>query len=238
MASLLFKTRSAEKEILDDFDLQGHDLARNLKELQRVNTRLGGYTPILEGLRKITGSHRVTKPLQIVDMGCGGGDVLRKLYHWCEANLIPVQLSGLDANPAVIDLARNFSEGYPIQWEVADVFSESFGKRKTDVLLFNLFFHHFSEDEIIHILRKCRLSSRHVLISDLQRSRLAYQLFRLVSRAFNFSYISRNDGKLSIKKSFTKKDWQRMLSAAGITHYTIRWQWAFRYSVHITNCRD
>ena len=173
--------------------------------------------------------------IKILDVGCGGGDVLRRVHHWCQKNRINARLIGLDGNLHVVELAREFSHTYSgIDWQVVNVFSPEFGDHTADVFMFNLFLHHFQEEEIVALLKKCRTGCRFLIINDLQRSRLAYQLFRLASRVFRFSYISRHDGKLSIRKSFTKGDWVRMLQEAGISRYRIKWQWAFRYSVLIT----
>ncbi len=235
MGSLSFKTRSYEKEILDDFELQGNDLKRNLRELERINRFLGGYAPILKNLKVVLQEYSYEGPLKISDAGCGGGDMLRKLSDWSGSQNIEVQLTGLDGNPNVLALAREFAKAYPIQWQLVNVLSPLFSEHQTDVLLFNLFMHHFSEEQIIHILRNARGSSRYILINDLQRSPLAYRLFQIVSRIFNFSYVSKHDGKLSIRKSFTRADWEEILKQAGIEDYSIRWQWAFRYSIFIRN---
>ena len=235
MASLYFRERSSEKEILDDFNLKDNGLSQNLKELERVNTLLGGYAPVLAMLEGIKPELQKRPLVRITDVGCGGGDVLRRVHHWCQKNRINARLPGLDGNPHVVELARDFSHTYSgIDWQVVNVFSPEFGDQTADVLMFNLFLHHFQEEEIVALLKKCRRGCRFLIINDLQRSRLAYQLFRLASRIFRFSYISRHDGKLSIRKSFTKGDWVRMLQEAGISRYRIKWQWAFRYSVLIT----
>jgi len=41
----------------------------------------------------------------------------------------------------------------------------------------------------------------------------------------------RHDGKLSVKKSFLKKELQNYLKLAGLINYQISWKWAFRYQV-------
>ncbi len=227
---LYFKTRSAEPEILDDFALEGQDLRQNLRELERVNRHLGGYRIVRDGLCKLLELDR-DKPIRLIDVGCGGGDTLRYLYRWSERNTWCLHLCGVDANHKAIAFAREQSQGLPIHYYVFDVFSGEFTALEADVVSLNLFLHHFKEEEIVLFLKHFHAANTAILINDLQRSKMAYQLFRLVSRLLGFSHISRHDGKLSVKKSFTRKDWQRMLKKAGITHFSITWKWAFRYLV-------
>jgi len=41
----------------------------------------------------------------------------------------------------------------------------------------------------------------------------------------------KNDAPLSVLRGFKRKDWERLLAAAGITHFTCQWRWAFRWLI-------
>jgi L-rhamnose mutarotase len=45
----------------------------------------------------------------------------------------------------------------------------------------------------------------------------------------------KNDGPISVLRSFKKKEWIAILQKAGITNYTIHWKWAFRYLIIVDN---
>ena len=104
--SIIFKTRSREKEILDDFDLQGNDLAQNLRELQWVNSNLGGYSLVKEGIEEIAEKGSFQKPIKVVDVGCGGGDTLCELTKWTANRPFRLELTGIDANTNAISFAE------------------------------------------------------------------------------------------------------------------------------------
>ena len=231
---LTLKHRSQQKEILDDFNLKGHDLSRNLRELQKVNTLLGGYNIVKEGVIKICQKCHIKQPMHIVDVGCGGGDTLRMLARWGKAQKLNLRLSGIDANENAIAFARQASKAFPqIDFRHLNIFSPEFRTMEYDIVMFNLFIHHFEEEKIIAFLKVCKEKKATILINDLHRSVIAYYLFRLASKMFNFSRISRHDGLLSIRKGFSKKDWKQLLAQAGIEDYEIKWRWAFRHQVII-----
>ncbi len=230
--SFIFKNRSRKKEILDDFELQGNDLAQNLRELQLVNSNLGGYSLVKEGVEQIIEKKGLAQQVRIVDIGCGGGDSLRELSKWSAKKNFNLELTGIDANANAIAFAEDQSTNYPeIKFRQLNIFSKEFKALEYDIIMFNLFVHHFEEDQIISFLKVCREKQAVVLINDLQRSAVAYTLFRFSSRVFDFSRISRHDGLLSIRKAFTRKDLKELMIASGFTEFSIKWKWAFRYQV-------
>lgn len=72
-------------------------------------------------------------------------------------------------------------------------------------------------------------------INDLQRHPLAYYSIKLLTGLFSRSYLVKHDGPLSVKRALVRKEWEQVLAMAGITNYTIRWQWAFRYLIIVKN---
>ncbi len=227
-----FSERSTAPEILDNFELQGNDLSENLLELEKVNRYLGGYSSVLKGVEKIIKSRPFSKKITVADVGCGGGDTLKALARWGRKHDLELELIGIDANHSAIEYAKAATEAYgEISIVHGDLLTPDFMPAPADIVMFNMVLHHFTDEQIIHILSKCRASGSSILINDLQRSWVAYQLFRLASGALGFSHISRHDGKLSIRKSFLRRDWRSLLVKAGIKDFDISWQWAFRYLV-------
>ena len=64
-----FSRRSYQKELLDGDDIPFPDIARNMHELDFINTWLGGHAISVEGLRQLSGGRR---QLSICEIGCGG----------------------------------------------------------------------------------------------------------------------------------------------------------------------
>lgn len=228
----IFKVRSDKPEILDDPSLSGHDLRDNLKDLARVNRFLGGYSVIGRGLNQLLSKYE-GQELHLVDVGCGGGDNLIYMAKLARKKGWRIKFTGIDLSGPAVKLAREATAGYPeIYILQASVFSDEFKEIRADIYTLNLVLHHFDNQDIITLINN--MSERaDILVSDLQRNRVAYFLFILFSRLFGFSYVSRHDGLLSVKKSFSRHDWNSLLANSGINAASVTWSWAFRYLVLI-----
>ena len=76
------KERSDQFEIMDDMTMSGPELRRTLDLLASVNLWLGGNTLTLDGVEKMLKPSSREKVIRIVDLGCGNGDMLRKLHDF------------------------------------------------------------------------------------------------------------------------------------------------------------
>jgi ubiquinone/menaquinone biosynthesis C-methylase UbiE len=223
-------------ELMDDLGVNGESLDLALRDLSWVHRVLGGGRATLSTLgpliRKIYST--VNRPVKVLDAGCGGGDALAELATWSNTHRIPIELTGIDANPACLEYTRSRIKSGGVELLECDIFSKEVHWENFDIIHFGLVLHHFEEDAIVDLLQNIALHSKgYVIINDLQRSRLAYQLFRLVSRISFFSDMARNDGLISIRRGFTQDDWKKMTKRAGIEHYKMSWKWAFRYVIQI-----
>ena len=96
--------------------------------------------------------------------------------------------------------------------------------------LCTLTLHHFKDQEILVFMKQfVALAQVAVVINDLQRSKIAYQLFRLFSRIFIKSDIAKNDGLISIASAFKKPELKIVAQQLKLKHSEITWKWAFRY---------
>ena len=76
------KYRSEDEEIMDDLDYSGPILHDALDKLAKINQWLGGNQVTINGLKKALHDHDKSKPITIVDLGCGGGDILRDVSRF------------------------------------------------------------------------------------------------------------------------------------------------------------
>ena len=239
----MFEKRSTEEEIMDDLALGGEAMDRTLDELEIINKRLGGNKVIKDGLNRIYRTLRpdfpkayfINKPLTIADLGCGGGDLMRVMARWARRKNIPVRITGIDANPNIIDFAKKKSVDFPeIDYKCVDVFDKNFKSDQYDIIVCSFFCHHFENDVLTNLLRQLYQQSNHaILINDLHRHWFAYYSIKMITKFFSKSYLVKNDAALSVARSFKRKELENILNAAGIHNYTISWRWAFRYQVII-----
>ncbi|HET8861133.1 methyltransferase domain-containing protein [Marivirga sp.] len=223
--------RSEEQEIMDDLSDDSPSLYRALKELDIINHLLGGNAITLNAVKEIF-KNDPQKEWKIADLGCGSGEMLLKIAKWCRIQKIKVQLHGFDANPNVIRYAKNHCKDYPeISFHAEDIFSESFKSKNFDVLSCTLFLHHFSQTDLVNLLRQFREQSHKIIINDLHRHHFAYYSIKWITRFFSKSPMVQNDACLSVWRAFTKKDWKEILELAEIQKYELGWRWAFRWKL-------
>lgn len=232
-----FRARSDASEIIDDFSMSGEPVVQTFKTIELVNTLLGGNQVFRSGIKKIYGKIKGSKikdiktPLKINDLGCGSGDGLRSIALWGRKNKIDLQLTGVDANPFIVNYAREKAKNYPeIRWLHQDIFSTDCDLRGFDIITFNLCLHHFSESEQLELIQKCKTAKvKAILVNDLHRHWLAYYLFALFCFLTGANKVAKEDGLLSILKGFKKKELEFLAQKAGIETSLIQWKWIFRY---------
>lgn len=214
---------------MDGDDIPFADMAQTLKELNIINTRLGGHAITIKGVKKLSAG---ISPLTICEIGCGGGDNLFAIYNYCSKNNIPVEFTGIDMNAACIDFAKKQYPQLPCQWICSDYKVVNFGENKPAIIFSSLFCHHFTDEQLVFMLQWLQQNSRRgFFINDLQRYWLAYYLIKYITKFFSRSYLVKNDACLSVARSFRRKEWQQLFHKAGIKKYSINWKWAFRYLV-------
>ncbi|MBC7937664.1 MAG: methyltransferase domain-containing protein [Rhizobacter sp.] len=225
--------RSYQKELMDGDDIPFADMAQTLKELNTINTRLGGHAITVQGIKQLLTNNRL---LIICEIGCGGGDNLFAIYKYCTQHNIAVKFIGIDMNAECITFAKQQYPQLPCLWICSDYAVVEFAREKPDIIFSSLFCHHFTNEQLVPMLQWLRNnSSAGFFINDLQRHWLAYYLIKYITRFFSRSYLVKNDACLSVARSFTRHNWQQLFRQAGIQPYSIKWKWAFRWLVVAKN---
>ena len=221
--------RSKEEELMDDFSIQGAVLRDTLDQLGRINKWLGGNRITLNGIDHLLNNCSREKTYTIMDLGCGHGDMLRQVADYGRRKQFTFRLLGIDANEDAIDYAKELSVSYPeIEFSSQDIFSEQFKEETCDIALCTLFLHHFSEAEILELLEQLKQQSNlGIVVNDLQRSEIAYGLFRLLGVTISNQMV-KQDGLTSILRAFKKEELINMSNKLALP-FEIKWRWAFRY---------
>lgn len=228
----IFDQRSYEKEIMDDLEFEGPVLDQSLKELRTINKLLGGNKVTTNGLDQLTKKNPQVS-YSIADIGCGGGDMIRVMADWAKQKQIDCHFTGIDANPNTIAFANERLKDLScVSFKSENVFDDSFEHDKVDIITCTLFTHHFTDEELLRLFgtfsKKARLG---IIINDLHRHRLAYFSIKVLTHLFSKSPMVQNDAPLSVLRGFSKKDFQKILSLAGMKSIQIKWFWAFRWQV-------
>src|SRR6185295_7279284 len=88
-----------------------------------------------------------------------------------------------------------------------------------DYALCSLLTHHFKNADVVGILRELsRVSTRGVFVIDLHRHPVAYFFYTTIGRLFLHNRLIREDGALSILRSFTPGELLDLGRSAGIVN--------------------
>jgi 2-polyprenyl-3-methyl-5-hydroxy-6-metoxy-1,4-benzoquinol methylase len=224
-----FNKRSYQKELLDRNDIPFRDIRQNMKELNTINTYLGGHAITIKGLKKLIGNK---KNITICEIGCGGGDNLKAINDWCKKKKITTRLIGIDINADCIAVAQETLSSCQTELLTADYTTISWTATPPDIIFSSLFCHHFTEQELEWMLKWMQGNARMgFFINDLHRHPLAYYSIKFITRLFSKSYLVKNDAPLSVQRGFSKAEWKTLLTQSGIANAIIRWKWAFRWLI-------
>ena len=187
-----------------------------LRDLSQVNRMTGSYRPTLQWLRRV--ARPGSAPFHIVDVGCGGGDMLREVERWARREGVAVRLTGIDLNPYAARAAREFTpQDSEVEWVTGDAFSYR-TDIPVDVVVSSLFTHHLPDTEIVRFVRWMEaVTARGWFINDLHRERVPYFGFQALAAVMRWHHFVRNDGPVSIRRAFRIEDWQGYVSAAGVS---------------------
>jgi 2-polyprenyl-3-methyl-5-hydroxy-6-metoxy-1,4-benzoquinol methylase len=223
----MLRERSTAEEWMDDAAATEPYFAGALRDLARVNRLTFALRPTLRWLDRLaraTGARR----LSILDVGAGGGDMLRAIARWGERRGIAVALTGLDRSPWAAPHAA--ASGTPGEFLTGDLFTLD-PARRFDVVLCSQLAHHLPDPELVRFLGwmedRARLGW---MISDIHRHWFAWAFAWGLTRAMRCHPMVVHDSTISVARSFVRTDWERLLAQAGIGA-EIRWVFPFRWAV-------
>jgi 2-polyprenyl-3-methyl-5-hydroxy-6-metoxy-1,4-benzoquinol methylase len=216
---------------MDDLDFQGEEMKNLLGDLKTVNKWLGGNTITLNGIEKLLRDCSKNEPFTILDIGCGDGELLRKCAEYAKKNSLKFECIGIDFNENIIKYAENQSENFPnIKFQKVDVFLEEELIPNCDIAVCTLFLHHFSNERIEQLLNiLLKKTNNGLVVNDLQRSGIAFNLFKVLSKLFLKTKTAKYDGLVSIARGFKKSELELISKKIPNKQSEIHWRWAFRY---------
>jgi len=228
---MMFLKKSFKKELMDDFSLDDGRIDRALKELRTINRFLGGNSVSKKGLEYLIKETKTE--FRILDVGGGGSDILFDLKNKYEhLKIYPVDLNKHSCHYQKKERNNN-------KIICADAFKLPVREKSFDIVHASLFLHHFSDEEISRLIRSFLVtSSRGVIINDLRRNILAFSGIKILSMIFSKSEFVKNDGPLSVRRAFTKKEFVKILSLTGVDNFIIKRMRSFRFLVIIPSSQN
>ncbi|HEY1860750.1 MAG TPA: methyltransferase domain-containing protein [Gemmataceae bacterium] len=218
----LVAERRRQPEWMDqpDLDAQRHEQA--LQGLARINSWSGGgrvFWPKLRALAHVVAD----RPLRVLDLACGGGDGVIRLWRHAMQAGISLHIEGCDRSSTAIDHARRAAQSCDadVSFFSCDVLHDSLPE-DYDVVLNSLFLHHLDEAEAVTFLRRAAsVARRAFLISDLLRSPVGLVLAYAATRILTRSPVVHFDGPASVRGAFTLVELRSLARRAGLANATV-----------------
>jgi SAM-dependent methyltransferase len=209
-------SRRAELVEMMDQPCSYEELSSCLRDIARVNRLTFAERPTLSWIAELQAS-LPARHLRIVDVGCGYGETLRHIHAWADRRGALVVLTGIDRNPDAIRAAREATPtNQKIEWIVGDALSDAVSG-DIDIVISSLLTHHLTDPQIVCFLQWMeRTVQCGWFINDLHRKSIPYHLFRIWAKFTNWHPFVKNDGAVSIRRSFLADDWRTLCTAAGI----------------------
>jgi SAM-dependent methyltransferase len=223
---------------MDDDTVDYATLRACLVDLAKVNRWTLAHLPTLAFLNDLDryGLWPQDRPLRLLDVGSGYGDLIRTIDRWAARRGLAIELTGLDLSPwSERAAAEATPPGRPITWVTGDVFDDT---RPADVITSSLFTHHLPDAMIVRFLGA--MEARACIgwfINDLHRHPLPYRGFALLSKVMGWHPFVQHDGPVSIARAFTKADWERLIAEAGLNPGAVHVAWRFPFRLCVSRVK-
>jgi 2-polyprenyl-3-methyl-5-hydroxy-6-metoxy-1,4-benzoquinol methylase len=207
----------AELELMDRPQPVTRELESDLRNLRQLNRYFGSYKLVRRfATRWIKSGDR----LRVVDLATGSGDLPRLIAGHARNVGAKIDIVALDRQEATLEIARKLSAGYPeISFQSGDILNWQ-PEQPFDIVLCTLVLHHFSEEDAVRVLQRCReLTRKCVLVSDLRRGMLASLGVYLLTALIFRDPMTKYDGRLSAARAFSFSELNALARDAGWTNF-------------------
>ncbi len=221
--------RSAELEMMDMPNQPRELLVDDLRNLRIINRYLGCYRNIERALARLI-DPKSTHRFSLLDIGTGSGDIPTLVARWARRRQITAQISALDREAITLDQAATQTGGYrEISLLRGDALNLPFRAASFDYVLASQLLHHFSNEQIIALLRGwARLARRAVIVNDLVRHPLAYHGIRWLAKSFTGNAMTLTDAPLSVRRALTVDEWRGLFHRADVGEFQVVPAFPFR----------
>lgn len=217
--------RIVTAETLDFLPEDHVDAVRSRRDLRRIHLMMRTRSIILSALRGAMPSQDPARPLRILELGTGDGllmlgvaRALAPIYPHVELTLLDRQtlvapdtidkyaVHGWHAVPKITDV---------IDWATSSIapLSKKESAQPWDLIIANLFLHHFEVTELAKLLQASAMRSNLFLACEPHRARLALLGSHLVG-AIGANKVTREDAVLSVQAGFRGREistlWPRL----------------------------
>lgn len=198
---MTISSRCVEPELLDTLTPGDPSAIHARRDLDRVNALMGNARIVAKALLRVC---RVPPPI-LVDLGAGDGAWAVRLAHALPASWHPGRIVLLDRQDTVSpsSIARLAARGWQPELVTADA-PEWLGEQHAhtdNVVVANLFLHHFARERLASLLRLIARHARVLVACEPRRSQFALGASALLGFA-GCNAVTRHDAQVSVRAGF------------------------------------
>lgn len=209
MPLILSKREPHLVEEMDKPDCDRTKLFNTYRQFQSINRLVSRWKVIYKQFIKPSLSFE--KENTLLDIGYGGGDLPLFLHHLATNDGFRLSITGIETDSRAVQFVDSLIIPKNISLEYASTTDLIKQNRQFDIVLSNHLLHHQQNDQLITLLNEAtRLSRARVIFNDIERGDVAWLLFRFLRPFYHNSFITK-DGLLSIRRSFTKSEIERII---------------------------
>lgn len=219
--------RFVQPELLDTLPPDDPRAMHSRRDLRCINWWMNNHGIMARSLR----SYLPQAPKQITELGAGDGDFLLQVLRKFETSRVFSRFDPLPATAVLLDLQKNLSVktrrafaelGWRAKVIIADVFDWVSADETKQIVVANLFLHHFEDARLAELLGKVSQNAK--LFIAVEPHRFAWpwacgQLLWLIG----CNDVTRHDAIISIRAGFAGQE--------------ISVLWPDKVNWHLTECR-
>ncbi len=201
--------RTVVPELLDGLEADDPAAQHSRRDLQRIHLAMGTRGTILRALRKLAiapSGKSPSKPLRVLELGAGDGSLMLGVARALQHDWPPVELTLLDrqhlltpttvADYGAVGWTAKAQVGDVLDWAGADGVAP-----RWDLIVANLFLHHFQESQLRVLLAAVAARTETFFACEPRRAWLALAGSHLVG-ALGANAVTREDAVLSVHAGF------------------------------------
>lgn len=219
------------QELLDGPLDDAAALRGNLRDLRRINHRLGGVRLSAAALDALLAADPAPpgRPVRLLDVGTGAADIpvalIRRSLGGPRLDGPPgLHVTGLDERVEVLEAARDIDPALT-DLEARGLLTLTLGDGRSlpypdgafDVAHCSLVVHHLDPAGVVGMLGEmARVARTGIVVNDLLRGQLALAGAWLLTRVLSRNRYTRHDAPLSVRRAYSRVEIREMLTAAGL----------------------
>ncbi len=233
------RTRRREAELMDDPGLPESAHVSALRGLARINFVSRTVASLWPTIAAMAKAKRPGSRLSVLDLACGGGEVIIGLTRRADRHCFALDATGCDVSEVALRNAasRADAKGVAVKFRRFDALTGPL-PRHYDIITTSLFLHHLGNEDIVALLKRLSANAECLLMTDLLRGRRGYALAWLGTHCLSTSRIVHVDGMRSLRAALTLFEARQLATEAGLDKAEFRTVWPRRFLMTWNRSKD